>query len=71
MFIVGVYQNKKNITANFVDLTVIDNMAYWVYNNKLYCARVNNNTLDNKTVSTVNTFGMNAEEAYKIFKEKQ
>lgn len=70
-FIWGVYQNKKRIHAELVDLAVLDNRAYWVYNNKLYYAKVENNTLDNKTISTVDTFGMNAEEAYKIFKEKQ
>ena len=34
-YIYSVYKNNK-IKIEFVDTSVIDNNAYWVYNNKLY-----------------------------------
>lgn len=67
-YIYSVYKNNK-IKIEFVDTSVIDNNAYWVYNNKLYYAKVDKNTLNNKTISEVDTFGMQAAEAYKIFKD--
>lgn len=67
-YIYGVYKNNK-IKVEFVDTSIIDNKAYWVYNNKLYYGKVEKNTLNNNTISEVNTFGMQAEEAFKIFKD--
>lgn len=66
VYLYGIFKNKK---IEFIDISVIDNNAYWVYNNKLYNAKVSNDSLDSKTISKVNTFGMKPEEAYKTIKE--
>ena len=69
IFIIYIYAVFKSKKIELVEMSILDNNAYWVYNNKLYNAKFVENSLDNKTVSKVETFGMNAEEAYKVIKE--
>lgn len=45
-----------------VDVTTIDNKAYWMYNNKLYCGDIQNNSIKGKDMIEVDTFGMSPEE---------
>ena len=71
IYVSAVYLNNKVSNVELIDISVLDSRAYWVYNNKLYYAKVENDVIDKKSVSIIDTFGMNAEEAYSIFKEKQ
>jgi len=45
-----------------VDITTIDNKAYWMYNNKLYCGDIQNNSIKGKDIIEVDTFGMSPQE---------
>lgn len=69
-YLYGVYKNNK-IKVEFVDIYTVDNRAYWVYNNKLYYAKLDKNILDNNSVSKVDTFGMKANEAYKVVRNNR
>jgi hypothetical protein len=61
-----VMSQKDNF--EFFDIATIDETAYWVYNNKLYYARINNEVVDKETISTLDTFGMQAKEAHEMFR---
>jgi hypothetical protein len=68
----AVYKNKKEIKdINFVDMVILDNRAYWVYNNSLYYGNLVDQVIDKKSITTVETFGMEAEEVYKMFRVSQ
>lgn len=69
-YIYSVYKNNK-IKVEFVDTSVIDNNAYWVYNNKLYYAKLDKETLDNNSIAEIDTFGMKASEAYKVVRNNR
>lgn len=69
-YLYGVYKNNK-IEVEFVDTYTVDNRAYWVYNNKLYYAKLDKDTLDNNSIAEVDTFGMKANEAYKVVRNNR
>jgi len=72
IYVSAVYRNKEKINdIDFVDTVVLDNRAYWVYNNSLYYGNVIDQTIDKKSITTVETFGMKAEEVYNMFKVSQ
>jgi hypothetical protein len=68
----AVYKNKKEIKdISFIDTVILDNRAYWVYNNSLYYGNLVDQVIDKKSITTVETFGMEAEEVYKMFRVSQ
>lgn len=72
IYVSAVYKNKEEIKSiSFIDTTVLDNRVYWVYNNSLYYGNLVDQTIDKKSITTVETFGMEAEEVYKMFKVSQ
>jgi hypothetical protein len=77
MSMVGVYKtykefsNKNTLEPDFFNVEVIDNRAQWVYNNKLYCGDIYNNSIKGKSAIEIDTFGMkpkDVEEMVRNFK---
>lgn len=70
-YIYNVKEAKKLKNIQLVDVTTIDNKAYWMYNNKLYCGDIYNNSIKGKDAIEIDTFGMNpkdVEEMVRNFK---
>ena len=66
IWVYSVREAKKIKNIELVDVTTIDNKAYWMYNNKLYCGDIVNNSIKGKDAIEVNTFGMSPEEMVSI-----
>lgn len=49
-----------------IDVTTIDNKAYWMYNNKLYCGDIENNSVKGKDAIEIDTFGMNPKDVQEM-----
>lgn len=70
-YIYNVREAKKIKNIQLVDVTTIDNKAYWMYNNKLYCGDIYNNSIKGKDAIEIDTFGMkpkDVEEMVRNFK---
>ena len=57
-YIYNVREAKKLKNIELIDVTTIDNKAYWMYNNKLYCGDIYNNSIKGKDAIEIDTFGM-------------
>jgi hypothetical protein len=62
IWIYNIREAKKINNIQLVDITTVDNKGYWMYNNKLYCGDIQNNSINGKDVIEINTFGMTPKE---------
>lgn len=65
-YIYNIKEAKKLKNIELFDITTVDNKAYWMYNNKLYCGDIKNNSVKGKDMIEVDTFGIPPEEALKM-----
>lgn len=69
IYINAVKNNNRSKNFELLDTTIVENSAYWVYDNSLYHANLNNNAINKNSVKKLNNFGMNADEMHSIIKE--
>jgi len=65
-YIYNVKEAKKLKNVELVDITTIDNKAYWMYNNKVYCGDIDGNSIKGKTILEVDTFGMDPKDMISV-----
>lgn len=69
IYVNAVKKNNKSKDFEIINTTIVDNNAYWVYNNSLYHANFFDDSIDKHTVKKINNFGMDADEMHSIIKE--
>lgn len=69
IYINAVRKNNKSQDFELLDTTIVDNNAYWVYNNSLYHANFDKHSINKSTIKKLNNFGMDADEMHSVIKE--
>jgi hypothetical protein len=60
-------QSRDRIAKQSMTVVFVDDNAYWIKDNKFYQASVINGQIDNSTIKTVDTMGMDKVELDKMF----
>lgn len=60
-------QSRDRISKKSMTVVFVDGNAYWIKDNKFYQASVVNGQIDNSTIKTVDTMGMDKVELDRMF----
>jgi len=66
LFILWNYKYYINRKEEFFKVTVVDNRAYWMYNNKLYTSNIINNKVDVNSKKQIDSMGMSENDIHDI-----
>lgn len=66
LFILWNYQYLIKRKEEFFRVTVVDNKAYWMYNNKLYTSNVVKDKIDAKSKKKIDSMGMSEDDIHDI-----
>lgn len=66
LFILWNYKYYINRKEEFFKVTVVDNKAYWMYNNKLYTSNIINNKVDVNSKKQIDSMGMSENDIHDI-----
>lgn len=66
LFILWNYQYLIKGKEEFFKVTVVDNKAYWMYNNKLYTSNVVKDKIDVKSKKKIDSMGMSEDDIHDI-----
>jgi len=65
LFIMTIFFNKSKM----YDVTVVDNKAYWMYNNKLYTSKVINGKVDTLKRKKIDSMGMSEQDIHDVLRQ--
>lgn len=61
-------QSDKHISKNMIKVVIISGKAYWISDNSLYVAEVDNGNIVSETAQQINTDEMSTEELDKVLR---
>ena len=53
----------------FYKVTIVDNKAYWMYNNKLYASNVKNGKIDVRSKKKIDSMNMSEEDIHDLLSQ--
>ena len=72
-FVLFILWNYKYLISKsnyqFYKVTIVDNKAYWMYNNKLYASNVKNGKIDVRSKKKIDSMNMSEEDIHDLLSQ--